>query len=80
MLYLGIDQHRKRLTVNLRDASETVVLRHRESTRWEKLCRFLRNVQIPQFPYLDVNVTSLQFRAESRGCGDRRTKTGPHFR
>src|SRR5437016_4175324 len=34
MLYLGIDQHRKQLTVNLRNESGDVILRRQVSTRW----------------------------------------------
>lgn len=45
MLYLAIDQHRKQLTVNLRDESGTVLLRRQVSTRWEDVRTFLADVQ-----------------------------------
>lgn len=41
MFYLGIDQHRKQLTVNLRNQAGDVVLRRQVSTRWEKIEAFL---------------------------------------
>jgi len=40
MLYVGIDQHRKQLTVSVRDESGNVVLRRQVSTRWEKVRAF----------------------------------------
>lgn len=45
MLYLGIDQHRKQLTVNLRDENGSIVLRRQVSTRWEKVRGFLSHLQ-----------------------------------
>jgi transposase len=41
MFYLGIDQHRKQLTVNLRNESGDVVLRRQVSTRTAKVEAFL---------------------------------------
>jgi transposase len=41
MFYLGIDQHAKQLTVNLRNEEGTVVLRRQVSTRPEKVREFL---------------------------------------
>jgi transposase len=40
MLYLGIDQHRKQLTVSLRDEAGDVVLRRQVSTAWERVRAF----------------------------------------
>jgi transposase len=40
MLYLGIDQHRKQLTVNLRNEAGDVILRRQVSTRWESVRAF----------------------------------------
>lgn len=37
MLYLGIDLHRKQLTVNLRNEKGDVVLKRQVSTSWEKV-------------------------------------------
>lgn len=44
MLYLGIDQHRKQLTVNLRDEAGEVVLRRQVSTRWKEIAEFLADL------------------------------------
>jgi len=40
MFYLGIDQHRKQLTVNLRNEAGDVVLRRQVSTNWQKVREF----------------------------------------
>jgi transposase len=40
MLYLGIDQHRKQLTVNVRDEQGEVILRRQVSTQWDKVKEF----------------------------------------
>jgi transposase len=40
MFYLGIDQHRKQLTVNLRNEAGDVVLRRQVSTNWPKVREF----------------------------------------
>jgi transposase len=40
MLYLGIDQHRKQLTVNLRNEFGDMVLRRQISTEWERVRAF----------------------------------------
>ena len=45
MLYLGIDQNRKQLTVSLRDESGNVVLRRQVSTRWEKVRAFFSELR-----------------------------------
>lgn len=45
MLYLAIDQHRKQLTVNLRDENGTVLLRQQVSTRWQQVRAFLAKIQ-----------------------------------
>jgi hypothetical protein len=37
MLYLGIDQHKRQLTVNLRAEDGSVVLKRQVSTEWEKV-------------------------------------------
>jgi hypothetical protein len=41
MLYVGIDQHRKQLTVHVRDDQGEVVLRRQVSTQWDKVGAFL---------------------------------------
>jgi transposase len=40
MLYLGIDQHKSQLTVNLRSEDGSEILKRQVSTRWEKVCAF----------------------------------------
>jgi transposase len=40
MLYLGIDLHRKQMTVSLRDEKGDVLLRRQVSTRWSKVGEF----------------------------------------
>ena len=37
MLYLGIDQHQRQLTVNLRNEAGDIVLRRQVSTEWERV-------------------------------------------
>lgn len=45
MLYLGIDQHRKHLTINLRDEEGQIVLKRQVSTRWEKVRTFFEELR-----------------------------------
>lgn len=45
MLYLAIDQHRKQLTVNLRDEQGDVLLRRQVSTRWERVRAFFAELR-----------------------------------
>ena len=40
MLYLGIDLHRKQMTVSLRNESGDILLRRQVSTRWSKVEEF----------------------------------------
>ncbi len=40
MLYLGIDQHRKQLTVNFRNEQGDIVLRRQVSTQWKRVREF----------------------------------------
>jgi transposase len=40
MLYLGIDQHRKQLTVSIRNEAGDVILRRQVSTQWERIRAF----------------------------------------
>ena len=44
MFYLGIDLHRKQMTVSLRDESGDVRLRRQVSTRWPKLDEFRKQL------------------------------------
>ena len=50
MLYLGIDQHRKQLTVNLRDESGETLVRRQVSTEWVRLRGFLAEVRAAAEP------------------------------
>jgi transposase len=45
MLYLAIDQHRKQLTVNLRDEQGNVLLKKQVSTRWEAVRAFFARLR-----------------------------------
>ena len=57
MLYVGIDQHRKQLTVSVRDGSGSVVLRRQVSTEWKKVRAFfdeVRELAAPHGGYLCV--------------------------
>ncbi len=45
MLYLAIDQHRKQLTVNLRNEQGDVLLKRQVSTEWLRVRKFLEEVQ-----------------------------------
>jgi transposase len=57
MLYVGIDQHRKQLTVSVRDESGGVTLRRQVSTEWKKVRAFfdeVREVAGPHGGYLSV--------------------------
>jgi transposase len=45
MLYLAIDQHRKQLTVNLRNEQGDVILQRQVSTLWPRVRSFLEEVQ-----------------------------------
>jgi hypothetical protein len=40
MLYLGIDQHKRQLTVNLRGEDGSVILKRQVSRAWEKVRAF----------------------------------------
>ena len=50
MLYLAIDQHRKQLTVNLRNEQGDVILKRQVSTEWPRVRSFLEEVQRTSAP------------------------------
>jgi len=57
MLYVGIDQHRKQLTVSVRDESGSILLRRQVSTEWKKVRAFfdeVRELAGPHGGYLSV--------------------------
>jgi transposase len=57
MLYLGIDQHRKQLTVNLRNEEGDVIVRRQVSTNWDKVKAFfadLKNQAEPKGGYMAI--------------------------
>ena len=45
MLYLAIDQHRKQLTVNMRNEKGDILLKRQVSTEWKRVREFFRDVQ-----------------------------------
>jgi transposase len=45
VLYLAIDQHRKQLTVNLRNESGDALLKRQVSTQWPRVRKFLEEVR-----------------------------------
>jgi len=45
MFYLGIDQHRKQLTVNLRNEQGGVVLKRQVSTQWDRVRKFFEDLR-----------------------------------
>jgi len=50
MLYLGIDQHRKQLTVNLRDEAGETIERRQVSTEWNRVRTFLAETRVAAEP------------------------------
>jgi transposase len=44
MLYLGIDQHKSQLKVNLRGEEGSEILKRQVSTRWEKVRAFFADL------------------------------------
>jgi len=45
MLYLGIDQHAKQLTINLRNEAGDVVLKRQVSTEWKRVRQFFAGIR-----------------------------------
>ncbi|MGA2069484.1 MAG: IS110 family transposase, partial [Thermoguttaceae bacterium] len=45
MLYLANDQHRKQLTVNLRNEAGDVILRRQVSAEWSRVRTFMEEVR-----------------------------------
>jgi transposase len=57
MLYLAIDQHRKQLTVNLRDEAGDVILKRQVSTQWDRVRTFIeevRNRSVPEGGFVTI--------------------------
>ena len=50
MLYLAIDQHRKQLTVNLRNEAGDVILKRQVSTEWKRVREFMAEMQKRSIP------------------------------
>jgi transposase len=50
MLYLAIDQHRKQLTVNMRNEHGDVILKRQVSTEWPRVRSFLEEVRNTSLP------------------------------
>ena len=59
MLYLAIDQHRKQLTVNLRNESGDVLLKRQVSTQWLRVRKFLEEVQKQGIPGTRTDIDRL---------------------
>ncbi len=45
MLFVGIDQHKRHLTICVRDEQGEIALRRQVSTKWEEVDRFLASLQ-----------------------------------
>jgi transposase len=57
MLYLANDQHRKQLTVNLRNEAGDVILKRQVSTEWKRVRQFLeevRNRSVPEGGFVAI--------------------------
>ena len=57
MLYLAIDQHRKQLTVNLRNEQGDVLVRRQVSTEWPRVRSFLdevRKMSVPEGGFVAI--------------------------
>src|SRR5271166_2311019 len=57
MLYLAIHQHRKQLTVNLRNEAGDVILRRQVSTEWKRVREFMeevRNASLPEGGFVTI--------------------------
>ena len=57
MLYLAIDQHRKQLTVNLRNEAGDVMLKRQVSTQWARVREFMeevRNRSVPEEGFVAI--------------------------
>jgi hypothetical protein len=52
MLYLGIDQHRKQLTVSIRNEAGDVVLRKQVSTEWARVRAFFDELRRLADPWM----------------------------
>ena len=44
MLYLGIDQHARQITISLRNGQGDVILARQASTQWEKINAFFQRL------------------------------------
>jgi hypothetical protein len=67
MLYAGIDQHRKQLTVNLRDESGSIIFRRQVSTEWKKVRAFFDEVRVQRSP-TTATCPSWKSAASTTGC------------
>jgi transposase len=57
MLYLGIDQHRKQLTVNLRNEQGDMLVKRQVSTEWPRVRSFLdevREMSVPEGGFVAI--------------------------
>ncbi len=65
MLYLGIDLHRKQMTVSLRNESGDVLLRRQVSTRWSKVEEFRQQLHERMAGFEPTERTGLRRRQSS---------------
>ena len=63
MLYLGIDQHRRQLTVNLRNEEGEVALKRQVSTQWDRVRKFF--AELEQQAELEGGVGRRSWKADS---------------
>jgi hypothetical protein len=63
MLYLGIDQHRKQLTVSLGDEEGRVLIARQVSTQWDRVRKFFAEVQELSQPAGEKSKTQQEARA-----------------
>ena len=65
MLYLAIDQHRKQLTVNLRNEQGDVLVKRQVSTEWPRVRSFLdevREMSVPEGGFEEEKVAATKSR------------------
>ncbi len=76
MLYVGIDQHRKQLTVPVRDDWGEVVLRRQVSTQWDKVRAFLDDLNARAAPTAGYFADTRRVRPKGPAVRPSRVKEG----
>lgn len=67
MLYLGIDQHARQITVSLRDDSGDVILARQVSTKPEKIAAFFDRLTRDRAPVASRSLLSWRCAASTTG-------------